>query len=308
MNTIEKTDRAAVQERNLAAIAGEINTIKEQARTYITNSCIEIGRRLCEAKAMIGHGNWQAWLRESVDYNERTAQNLMAIARKFGQEGSQTRLIGAELDAEKVKELNYTQMVALLKVRDDDMRTEMVNSGEAQALSTRELEAKVKSLNAQLEESEEKRKVLEKEKTETARNAEAAEGKAKQAEEERERAKTETERLINQCNELRQEVRELKDRPIETAVVHEIPEETKRKMEEDRQRMEAMEKKLEELRGKAGKEEGEIAFAIAFERVKKDFADMQDAVDAIEDAEKKKKYTGAARKFMELLMDDWAAG
>lgn len=153
MNTIEKTDRAAVQERNLAAIAGEINTIKEQARTYITNSCIEIGRRLCEAKAMIGHGNWQAWLRESVDYNERTAQNLMAIARKFGQEGSQTRLIGAELDAEKVKELNYTQMVALLKVRDDDMRTEMVNSGEAQALSTRELEARVKSLNAQLEES-----------------------------------------------------------------------------------------------------------------------------------------------------------
>lgn len=76
-------------------------------------------------------------------------------------------------------------MVALLKVRDDDMRTEMVNSGEAQALSTRELEARVKSLNAQLEESEEKRKVLEKEKTETARNAEAAEGKAKQAEAER---------------------------------------------------------------------------------------------------------------------------
>lgn len=60
-------------------------------------------------------------------------------SKKVRQEGSQTRLIGAELDAEKVKELNYTQMVALLKVRDDDMRTEMVNSGEAQALSTREL-------------------------------------------------------------------------------------------------------------------------------------------------------------------------
>lgn len=305
MNDIESTNRAA--DRSLAAIAGEINTIKEQARTYITNSCIEIGRRLIEAKTMIGHGNWQAWLRESVDYNERTAQNLMAIARKFGQEGSQARLIGPEMDADKVKELNYTQMVALLKVKDDDARTEIVNSGEAQALSTRELEARVKELNAKLEESEQKRQALETEKQETDRNARAAEGRAKKAEEERARAAGESEKLMSRCNELTREVEDLKNRPIETAVVREIPEETKRKMEEDRQRMDDMEKELADLREKAGKEKGEIAFAIAFESVKRDFAAMQEAVDAIGDREKKQKYIGAARKFMELLMDDWAA-
>lgn len=305
MNDIEQTNREAG--RSLAAIAGEINTIKEQARTYITNSCIEIGRRLCEAKAMIGHGNWQAWLRESVDYNERTAQNLMAIARKFGQEGSQTRLIGPEMDEEKVKELNYTQMVALLKIRDDDTRTSFVNSGEAQALSTRELETKVRELNAKLEEKEQKVKALETESRKTEKNIREAEDKAKKAESEKETARRESERLMSRCNELTREVQDLKDRPVETAVVREIPEETKRQMEEDRQKMDAMEKELAALREKAGKEKGEIAFAMAFENVKRDFAAMQEAVDAIGDEEKKRHYVNAARKFLELLMDDWAA-
>lgn len=305
MNDIEQTNREAG--RSLAAIEGEINTIKEQARTYITNSCIEIGRRLCEAKAMIGHGNWQAWLQESVDYNERTAQNLMAIARKFGQEGSQSRLIGPEMDSEKIRELNYTQMVALLKIRDDDTRTNFVNSGEAQALSTRELETKVKELNAKLEEKEQKVRALETESRKTEKDIREAEDKAKKAEVEKETARRESERLMSRCNELTREVKDLKDRPVETAVVREIPEETKRQMEEDRKKMAAMEKELAALREKAGKEKGEIAFAIAFEAVKRDFAAMKDAVDAIGDEEKKQKYTGAARKFMELLMDDWGA-
>ena len=231
----------------------------------------------------------------------------MAIARKFGQEGSQSRLIGPEMDAEKIRELNYTQMVALLKIRDDDTRTNIVNSGEAQALSTRELETKVKELNAKLEEKEQKVRALETESRKTEKDIREAEDKAKKAESEKETARRESERLMSRCNELTREVQDLKDRPVETAVVREIPEDTKRKMEEDRQKMAAMEKELAALREKAGKEKGEIAFAIAFEAVKRDFAAMQEAVDAIGDEEKKKVYVNAARKFMELLMDDWGA-
>lgn len=270
MNEIEKQAAG----RDLNTIAGEINTIKDQARSYITNSCIEIGRRLIEAKAMIGHGNWTEWLKGSVDYNERTAQNLMAIARRFGEAGTQTRLIGPELDEEKVKELNYTQMVALLKIRDDGARTEIVNSGEAQALSSRELEAKVKELNEKLEE------------------------KTKQAEDD-------AKKVRESMKQMAKEIRELKDRPVETAVVREIPEETKRQMEEDKKRIEDMETELEGLRARAGKEDGEIQFSIAFESVKRDFAAMKEAVDAIRDTEKREKYRNAARKFLELLADDW---
>lgn len=301
MNEIEKQAAG----RDLNTIAGEINTIKDQARSYITNSCIEIGRRLIEAKAMIGHGNWTEWLKGSVDYNERTAQNLMAIARRFGEAGTQTHLIGPELDEEKVKELNYTQMVALLKIRDDGARTEIVNSGEAQALSSRELEAKVKELNEKLEEKTKQAEDLER-KAETMRElAEKERGKQSLAKREKEAAEDDAKKVRESMKQMAKEIRELKDRPVETAVVREIPEETKRQMEEDKKRIEDMETELEGLRARAGKEDGEIQFSIAFESVKRDFAAMKEAVDAIRDTEKREKYRNAARKFLELLADDW---
>lgn len=301
MNEIEKQAAG----RDLNTIAGEINTIKDQARSYITNSCIEIGRRLIEAKAMIGHGNWTEWLKGSVDYNERTAQNLMAIARRFGEAGTQTRLIGPELDEEKVKELNYTQMVALLKIRDDGARTEIVNSGEAQALSSRELEAKVKELNEKLEEKTKQAEDLER-KAETMRElAEKERGKQSLAKREKEAAEDDAKKVRESMKQMAKEIRELKDRPVETAVVREIPEETKRQMEEYKKRIEDMETELEGLRARAGKEDGEIQFSIAFESVKRDFAAMKEAVDAIRDTEKREKYRNAARKFLELLADDW---
>lgn len=301
MNEIEKQAAG----RDLNTIAGEINTIKDQARSYITNSFIEIGRRLIEAKAMIGHGNWTEWLKGSVDYNERTAQNLMAIARRFGEAGTQTRLIGPELDEEKVKELNYTQMVALLKIRDDGARTEIVNSGEAQALSSRELEAKVKELNEKLEEKTKQAEDLER-KAETMRElAEKERGKQSLAKREKEAAEDDAKKVRESMKQMAKEIRELKDRPVETAVVREIPEETKRQMEEDKKRIEDMETELEGLRARAGKEDGEIQFSIAFESVKRDFAAMKEAVDAIRDTEKREKYRNAARKFLELLADDW---
>ena len=301
MNEIEKQAAG----RDLNTIAGEINTIKDQARSYITNSCIEIGRRLIEAKAMIGHGNWTEWLKGSVDYNERTAQNLMAIARRFGEAGTQTRLIGPELDEEKVKELNYTQMVALLKIRDDGARTEIVNSGEAQALSSRELEAKVKELNEKLEEKTKQAEDLER-KAETMRElAEKERGKQSLAKREKAAAEDDAKKVRESMKQMEKEIRELKDRPVETAVVREIPEETKRQMEEDKKRIEDMETELEGLRARAGKEDGEIQFSIAFESVKRDFAAMKEAVDAIRDTEKREKYRNAARKFLELLADDW---
>lgn len=301
MNEIEKQAAG----RDLNTIAGEINTIKDQARSYITNSCIEIGRRLIEAKAMIGHGNWTEWLKGSVDYNERTAQNLMAIARRFGEAGTQTRLIGPELDEEKVKELNYTQMVALLKIRDDGARTEIVNSGEAQALSSRELEAKVKELNEKLEEKTKQAEDLER-KAETMRElAEKERGKQSLAKREKAAAEDDAKKVRESMKQMAKEIRELKDRPVETAVVREIPEETKRQMEEDKKRIKDMETELEGLRARAGKEDGEIQFSIAFESVKRDFAAMKEAVDAIRDTEKREKYRNAARKFLELLADDW---
>lgn len=45
---------------------------------------IEIGRTLLEVKETVGHGHFLPWLREEFDWTERTAQNFMSAAERFG--------------------------------------------------------------------------------------------------------------------------------------------------------------------------------------------------------------------------------
>lgn len=302
MNDVEERKEESVKAvRNLDTIAGEINTIKQQARSYITNSCIEIGARLTEAKRLIGHGNWSKWLEESVDYSERTAQNLMKIYRAFGVEGNQGKLFGKELDAEQVKELNYTQMTALLKIKDDDERVEFMEEHreELKDMSTRELEAKIKELNEAKEKAEEGRKKAEETADFLRKSASEADRKAKESidrlETARNQAEAEGEFARQQAAKLRVELEEEKNKPVATAVVKEVPEDMK-------QEMAALKKELEGFRARGVKDENETAFGYAFENVKRDAQSMLRHANAMA-PEKRDKYRRAARKFFEVMAD-----
>lgn len=302
MNDMEERKEETVKAvRNLDTIAGEINTIKQQARSYITNSCIEIGARLTEAKRLIGHGNWSKWLEESVDYSERTAQNLMKIYRAFGVEGNQGKLFGKELDAEQVKELNYTQMTALLKIKDDDERVEFMEEHreELKDMSTRELEAKIKELNEAKEKAEEGRKKAEETADFLRKSASEADRKARESidrlETARNQAEAEGEFARQQAAKLRAELEEEKNKPVATAVVKEVPEDMK-------QEMAALKKELEGFRARGVKDENETAFGYAFENVKRDAQSMLRHANAMA-PEKRDKYRRAARKFFEVMAD-----
>lgn len=302
MNDVEERKEETVKAvRNLDTIAGEINTIKQQARSYITNSCIEIGARLTEAKRLIGHGNWSKWLEESVDYSERTAQNLMKIYRAFGVEGNQGKLFGKELDTEQVKELNYTQMTALLKIRDDDERAEFMEEHreELKDMSTRELEAKIKELNEAKEKAEEGRKKAEETADFLRKSASEADRKARESidrlETARNQAEAEGEFARQQAAKLRAELEEEKNKPVATAVVKEVPEDMK-------QEMAALKKELEGFRARGIKDENETAFGYAFENVKRDAQSMLRHANAMA-PEKRDKYRRAARKFFEVMAD-----
>ena len=302
MNDVEERKEETVKAvRNLDTIAGEINTIKQQARSYITNSCIEIGARLTEAKRLIGHGNWSKWLEESVDYSERTAQNLMKIYRAFGVEGNQGKLFGKELDAEQVKELNYTQMTALLKIKDDDERAEFMEEHreELKDMSTRELEAKIKELNEAKEKAEEGRKKAEETADFLRKSASEADRKAKESidrlETARNQAEAEGEFARQQAAKLRAELEEEKNKPVATAVVKEVPEDMK-------QEMAALKKELEGFRARGIKDENETAFGYAFENVKRDAQSILRHANAMA-PEKRDKYRRAVRKFFEVMAD-----
>ena len=83
--------------RTEEVIAAEIRVIKEQTRVAVLSGAIEIGRRLAEAKAIVPHGQWGAWLEENVDYSERTAQNSHARVRGIWQKTKSAGICGFEL-------------------------------------------------------------------------------------------------------------------------------------------------------------------------------------------------------------------
>ena len=114
--------------------------IKAQARDVYVRSAIEIGKRLYEAKTMVAHGRWGKWLEENVEYSERTAQNLIAVYEEYGRTGNAQAIAG----------LSFTQAVLLLRL-DGETRTELLESKDVPAMSTRELEEEIKRANAEIE-------------------------------------------------------------------------------------------------------------------------------------------------------------
>lgn len=122
--------------RTAGMIAAEINVIKAQAREVVCRSAIEIGRRLYEAKSIVPHGGWGAWLAENVDYSERTAQNLMRVYEEYGRNAN----------PQAIADLSYTRAVILLGL-DRESRAKLMESAGVAAMSTRDLQAEVDRLN-----------------------------------------------------------------------------------------------------------------------------------------------------------------
>ena len=147
----------AITEKNPAYYAERINGIKSQTSAILQaavnegkRSCVLIGKLLEEAKCLVPHGEWGAWLQENVDYSESTANNLMRCYREFGDE--QIDMISGVSDADFFSVLTQSQMVELFRLpkaerRDfvDAHRAEM-ESGD---MSIRDLRAEIDRLNAE---------------------------------------------------------------------------------------------------------------------------------------------------------------
>lgn len=144
-----------ISTRTPSEIATEINTIKEQTLGIVLRSSIEIGRRLVEAKQALPHGEWGAWLKDSVDYSQSTANNLMNIFSEYGTD--QVAIVG-EANSQAIGNLTYTQAVALLGVPAEE-RIEFIQGNNVGNMSTRELKEAIKAkqeLEKQLKEANEK--------------------------------------------------------------------------------------------------------------------------------------------------------
>ena len=83
-SAMDAVQDAEFTERTPEIVAAEIRQIADQTRKMVLNSSIEIGKRLCEAKEMIPHGEWTEWLEKSVNFKQSTANNLMKIYTEYG--------------------------------------------------------------------------------------------------------------------------------------------------------------------------------------------------------------------------------
>ena len=123
--------------RTVNTITAEIIAISNQTRQMVVMSAIEIGRRLCEVKDQIGHGEWGNYLKQEVDMSHRTANNCMSIYREFEKNPNSQALAN----------LTYTNAVRLLALPEDE-REEIMQEHDVADMSSRELEKVIKERDA----------------------------------------------------------------------------------------------------------------------------------------------------------------
>ena len=129
-------------QRSLATVTAEIRAYQDAARRAVLSYCIEIGRRLVEAKSMVSHGEWGTYLREELGFSQSTANNHMRLFEAYG--ADQMTLTGAAVKSQAFADLSYTQALALLALPSEEAREEFVETHDLASMSTRELQEELR--------------------------------------------------------------------------------------------------------------------------------------------------------------------
>ena len=122
-------------------IGAEIRGLTQQAKTMTLWFGIEIGRRLTEAKEMLEHGQWLAYLKEQTEFSQPSASRLMRLYDEYG--AKQTSLFGAELNYSTLNNLSISNALRLLAVPEDE-REEFAAEHDVEHMSARELDELIK--------------------------------------------------------------------------------------------------------------------------------------------------------------------
>ena len=319
MSEEQSKSLAATEEERLVTLATEINTIKQQTQSIMMTSSIEIGRRLVEAKAAVGHGGWEAWLKENVNYSQRTASNLIKVFQEYGT--GQQKLFGKEIKSQALADLSYTQAVALLGIRDPDERADFLEEHDVAAMTTRELEQAIKERDAAKKEAAEVREKykeqdeeirslrtdgerMERERRELQnRNGylQQALADSKSEGKENEETKARLQEAQERTAKLEEELAAMKAAPIETATieVEKIPDEVAAELA--RLRQEAEERSAQAaLQGEGEKQKA--LFAARFALVQEGFNELLRLVRNM-DEEDRDRYQGAIRKLLAAMQE-----
>lgn len=304
--------------RTADMIAAEINAIKDQTRKIVLYNSIEIGRRLVEAKEIVGHGEWANWLEKSVDYSQRTANDLMRIFNEYG--SSQISLLGDNLNSQTYANLSYSKALALLGLAPEE-REEFVKENKVDDMSTRELKEAIKE-KQKLEEKllkykdenknlKDEIKIINSNRSDELVNREVEIENLKTHIKVLEEKQKESEEINPELEEeLKLSRNLLQEKAVELGEAYKEIEQLKKELEERPVEVNAsipeeITKELEELRDKVSKTDSQnlntVKFKVHFEEVTKGFNELIKDLGEIEDEDIKNKFKGAVKKLISSI-------
>ena len=185
-----------LESRTIETITDEILDAQRRGGEAI----LTIGRCLIEAKEMLTHGEWLPWLNEKVAYSERTAQNFMAVARRYS-------------NPQTLADLGMAKALALLALPDSE-RDEFVQDHNVIDMSARQLKQAIKERDEAMKAAEEAKadaSAAEQARAKMEADMAVVNASLAAAREEKQKADQEAARLEN-------ELAALKARPVEVAV------------------------------------------------------------------------------------------
>lgn len=142
MSNIVEADYMIVQERTLPVIVSEIKIIEQNVAKTAMEGAIQIGERLQEAKEQVGHGNFDTWCKENLNYNRRTAERFMKIASEYGGEN------GLISKTTTLSHLSISNALSLLKVPEED-REKFAEEHPVEDMTNKALEEEIRKLKAE---------------------------------------------------------------------------------------------------------------------------------------------------------------
>lgn len=199
-NMTVNENRIPAKQRDINVVTTEIKTLCSQAQSMLLLYAIEIGRRLREAKDILPHGEWGAWLSEGVNFSQSTANNYMRIFDEYG--AKQISVFGAEANSQTLGNLPYTKALKLLMLPEEE-REAFVKENDVEGLSTRELDRLIKERDSAVKQAREAE--------ERAKAAEEAENKLTAAENEITEKTQEADRLSAEISKLETELAKAKE-------------------------------------------------------------------------------------------------
>lgn len=140
MNNIVEAEYTLVQERTLPVIISEIHIIEHNVTRTALEGAVQIGARLQEAKEKVGHGNFEEWCQENLNYTKRTAERFMKLSAEYGDES------GLSPNATLMSHFSITKALSLLKVPEEERET-FIEEHDVEGMTVKEMEEAIRTAN-----------------------------------------------------------------------------------------------------------------------------------------------------------------